>query len=305
MVSDDTEHLVFVAQSLLAHPRSPDRFGARLGWCLRLWLLSVPAGIGLGTLRAILRLWMFRGPSRSGVRSAGNGPAMRSAIAGAVLRNRPDDLEQVVSVSTRITHTDPRALTGARVVAYSAAWALRDSLAERPPLCAFLAILRSAGSEDCQWVSLVDEIGAAARDCVPVAEFADRLGLARGVSGYAYHTVPVVAYAWYLHFGDFRDALEAVLNCGGDTDTTGSIIGALTGAVVGEQGIPAEWVDGIWEWPRTTHVLREIADRLTEADAGTDASAPVPYFWPGLVPRGLLFLMVVLAHGFRRLLPPY
>jgi hypothetical protein len=30
-----------------------------------------------------------------------------------------------------------------------------------------------------------------------------------------------------------------------------------------------------------------------------------PYFWPGLLPRNLLFLLVVLLHGFRRLLPPY
>ena len=28
-------------------------------------------------------------------------------------------------------------------------------------------------------------------------------------------------------------------------------------------------------------------------------------FWPGLIPRNLFFLSVVLAHGFRRLLPPY
>jgi hypothetical protein len=28
-------------------------------------------------------------------------------------------------------------------------------------------------------------------------------------------------------------------------------------------------------------------------------------FWPGLLPRNLLFLAAVLAHGFRRLLPPY
>ena len=31
----------------------------------------------------------------------------------------------------------------------------------------------------------------------------------------------------------------------------------------------------------------------------------LPLFWPGLLPRNLLFLSVVLAHGIRRLLPPY
>src|ERR1051325_7728019 len=49
MVSDDTEHTLFVAQSLLAHPDSAARFARRMAWCLRLWLLSPPAGIGLAT----------------------------------------------------------------------------------------------------------------------------------------------------------------------------------------------------------------------------------------------------------------
>jgi hypothetical protein len=34
------------------------------------------------------------------------------------------------------------------------------------------------------------------------------------------------------------------------------------------------------------------------------ALGPVRHFWPGLIPRNLLFLTVVLAHGFRRLTPP-
>ena len=38
MISDDTEHTVFVAQSLLRFPDSPSRFAYRLSWCLRGWL---------------------------------------------------------------------------------------------------------------------------------------------------------------------------------------------------------------------------------------------------------------------------
>jgi hypothetical protein len=28
-------------------------------------------------------------------------------------------------------------------------------------------------------------------------------------------------------------------------------------------------------------------------------------FWPGLAVRNVVFLVIVLVHGFRRLLPPY
>jgi hypothetical protein len=33
--------------------------------------------------------------------------------------------------------------------------------------------------------------------------------------------------------------------------------------------------------------------------------APLFLFWPGVIPRNMLFLLIVLLHGFRRLLPPY
>jgi ADP-ribosyl-[dinitrogen reductase] hydrolase len=74
---------------------------------------------------------------------------------------------------------------------------------------------------------------------------------------------------------------------------------------VGEEGIPSEWICRLWDWPRTRRVLREIADRLAECASGENVRGPVRYFWPGVLPRNILFLVVVLAHGFRRLLPPY
>ena len=44
--------------------------------------MGLPAGIGLATLRSILKLWLFVPGRWRGVYSAGNGPAMRSALLG-------------------------------------------------------------------------------------------------------------------------------------------------------------------------------------------------------------------------------
>ena len=41
MVSDDTEHTLFVAQALLTHPDDVDAFQRCLAWKLRLWLLGL------------------------------------------------------------------------------------------------------------------------------------------------------------------------------------------------------------------------------------------------------------------------
>ncbi|NJM10761.1 MAG: ADP-ribosylglycohydrolase family protein [Synechococcaceae cyanobacterium SM1_2_3] len=305
LISDDTEHTIFVAQGLLRYPTSPELFARRLGWQLRGWLLSLPAGIGFATLRAILKLSLGFSPSRSGVYSAGNGPAMRVAIIGAVFAHDPPRRAAYVAASTRITHTDPKALTGATAIAELSAWIMRESLTQRPPLEPFLAVLRGCGADDRDWQMRVDAIEQAARTDQSVAELAESLGLARGVSGYIYHTVPVVAYAWFRHCGDFRQTLTTVLDCGGDTDTTGAIVGALAGATVGEAGIPAQWRAGITDWPRSLRLLRTLADRLETVITTGQAGAPVRYFWPAIPLRNLIFLLIVLAHGFRRLLPPY
>ena len=82
MVSDDTEHTCLVAQALIASAGELEALTRALAWRLRFWLLGGPAGIGWATLRATVKLWLGVPPDRSGVWSAGNGPAMRSALLG-------------------------------------------------------------------------------------------------------------------------------------------------------------------------------------------------------------------------------
>jgi ADP-ribosylglycohydrolase len=211
MVSDDTEHAFFVAQSLIAHPDSADAFARRLAWCLRAWLLSLPAGLGFGTLRATCKLWLGWPVRSSGVRSAGNGPAMRVAPIGAFFAHAPERLDAYVRASSALTHRDPRATTGAAVVARLAAWCVREGLSERPGVERFVEVLRVTGDDD-EWNSIVTDVERAAREDLPVPELARRLGLGDGVTGYVHHTVAVCAYAWLRHGGDFRSSLVSVLD---------------------------------------------------------------------------------------------
>jgi ADP-ribosyl-[dinitrogen reductase] hydrolase len=61
-------------------------------------------------------------------------------------------------------------------------------------------------------------------------------------------------------------------------------------------------MESIMEWPRSLRVLKQLACELA-APAGEGKA--VRYFWPGIIPRNLMFLSIVLFHGFRRLFPPY
>ena len=176
---------------------------------------------------------------------------MRAAPIGAFFRHAPDHMTEFVSVCTRVTHVDPRAEVGAQAVAALARFGMERSADARPEPRQFVELLRSVGGNCAEWNELVSKIESALARDDSVSRFADSLDLANGVSGYVYHTVPVVAYAWLRHFGDFRAALESVLDCGGDTDTTGAIVGALSGASVGLSGTPENWVAGVADWPRS------------------------------------------------------
>lgn len=295
MCSDDTEHTIMVAQSWLAQPADPRAFARDLAWRLRWWFLRLPAGIGFGTLRALLKLWLG---FRRGVRSAGNGPAMRSGIIGACLAADRAKLRAYVASSTRLTHTDPRAEQGALAVALACGYAVGQ-----PPGAvdsgALLRLLRDHCDQPqilAAWQTLERHLEAGDSP----ADFARALGQGEGVSGYVLHTVPVALYCWLSFPDDFGAALEACVRLGGDTDTSGAIVGALAGAGLGARAIPERWLANLWEWPCSRGWLQHLADRLASEESG-----PLRLFWPGLLLRNLVFLVLVLLHGFGRLLPPY
>lgn len=298
MCSDDTDHACMLAQALASSAGNPRRFASSLGWRLRFWLLGLPAGVGFATLRSILKLWLFFPPQFSGVRSAGNGPAMRSALLGVCFANDDAALIQHVAANTGITHRDPRADCGALAVALAA----RSSMGGESPaeylahLRRFLAPLGAAGNE---LVTLAERAAASAARREPTAAFADSIGCARGVSGYMYHSVPVALHAWFSSPRDFPAAVTAVIRCGGDTDTIAAITGAIVGAGVGKAGIPQRWLANLWDWPRGVRWIERVAEGAVR---GEHPLFIAPWW---LVARNFGFLLLVLAHGFRRLAPPY
>ena len=297
MISDDTDHSIFVLQSLILARNDARAFGRTLAWRLRWWLLCLPAGIGMATLRAIIRLWL--GYAHSGVHSAGNGPSMRSAIIGAVFCDQDELRRQYVEQSTRLTHTDGRALAGALAVAEVAARVARGNWRSRPPLAEFANVLESV-SENREWLRTISRIQ---EDCLapqPVEAALERFGSAEGVSGYTLHAVPFALVVWYHHFGNYRATIEAVTQAGGDVDTVGAIAGALAGCVVGERGIPRSWSRRVCDWPHSTSYMRRLASKWVNPHEPVRTA-----FSPALFPRGIVFTVIVLIHGFRRLLPPY
>jgi ADP-ribosyl-[dinitrogen reductase] hydrolase len=308
MVSDDSEHTCMTGQALLRAPHEGDRFARSLAWRLRFWLLGLPVGAGRATLRSLLKLWLGFPPTKSGVWSAGNGPAMRAALLGVCLGHDRERLRAYVRASTRLTHTDPKAERGAFLVALAAQFgAARGSQGVQSET--FLQEAREALPDiDEELRGLLDKVEDHLRRDAPAHELADALGLRRGISGYVYHTVPLALYCWLRYPRSFRQAVEEVIVLGGDADSTGAVVGGIAGATLGAGGIPIDWLNGLLEWPRSPAWMRRLAERLAQQFPVVGIPVrqqPLPLFWPGLIPRNLFFLLLVLAHAFRRLLPPY
>lgn len=302
MISDDTEHTCIVAQSLTASGSDIDVFTRELGRRLRWWFASLPAGLGRATLRSCLKLWIGVPPTRSGVFSAGNGPAMRSAIFGACFDNI-DSLVEYVRVSARVTHSDPKAEFGAIAVALATYIGCRDSNVDGETFLERLDAL--IGTDGSELIALLRPVISSVSVGESTLEYAMANGFERGVTGYTYHTVPVVIHAWLSNPRDYRAAVSSVIRCGGDADTTAAIVGGIVGAATGASGIPKEWLSGVLEWPRSVKWMRQLSTELAQSRSDRVACTPVSTNYFASLFRNLGFLVIVLFHGFRRLFPPY
>jgi len=303
MVSDDTEHAVMTAASLGACWGEWDRFQSSLAWRLRWWFLRLPAGIGLATGRSIIKLWIGFPAKYSGVFSAGNGPVMRAPIIGVSLGDQPSVMKQVVKGSTEITHTDPKANVASLAIAQASYMA---SQSKNVTMESYRTALSSLFVEEdeksvSEFETLLDKIEQHQDEQV----FAQSLGQEKGISGYSYHTVPMVIFLWLKYQDDYAAAMESMIKLGGDTDTTSAILGGVIGAAVGKNGIPQDWLVGITDWPMTVSYVEKVALRLSHCKKANlkQGSGFLP--GPLVFIRNMVFLAIVLVHGFRRLLPPY
>jgi ADP-ribosylglycohydrolase len=296
-VSDDTEQAALVAESLVRAPRDLAACVRAFRRSLRGWFLRLPFGLGLATLRACLRLIV--GLRRTGVASAGNGAAMRTAVAGVFFHDDAERRRACASALATVTHTDPRAVAGAVAVADLAAACAEATATDEAARFACHDAARAVIAEPALGAAL-DRARALACAGAAAGEAASVLG----TSGFVLHSVPFAAFCFLRFGGEPRAALVEAIAAGGDTDSNAAIVGAWVGALHGAAALPGDLVARLHDGPFGPAHLRALAAALTAARAGA-AAAPPRYSRLAALARNLLLYPVVLAHGLRRLLPPW
>lgn len=285
-VSDDTEQSALIAQAFARYPSGDAELLEDMRRSLVAWFLRLPFGIGFGTLKACLR--MTFGLRRSGVRSAGNGAAMRAGIVGVCLAFDGERRRRVGRQLARLTHTDPRAVEGALFVAEVAAGALRGG----PILCRRTLLAESARllSDPALRDAVGEGLEAATLDLSP-REAATRLG----TTGFIVHSLAVCTYCFARPMESPIESIRGAILMGGDTDSHAAIVGGWVGAMHGADALPPALIRALHDGPFGPSHLRQLGHALV------DGTAPPHWSWPAALLRNLVLYPVILGHGLSRL----
>ena len=278
MLSDDTEHSALVILAL-QKSSSPQEFRKYMRSLLRRWLLTIPPGIGFGTLKAILKMWL--GLKNTSTSSAGNGPLMRTAVL-AVLKSDSADFEDYIRVNAELTHADNRvfesSLVYSRLIQQAGSGLTAANLENVKKLTA------------CEeFLEILDSMIVSLNNNTPPQDFFESLGMTKGISGYCLHTFAGAVYPAIYFKGDFEKTLSCITEAGGDTDSVGAVAGSLCALMPGVE-LPQAHLSKLKDWPLSVKSLTRISEK----------GASICCLFPKMLLRNFFFVPLILLLAVLR-----
>jgi len=242
--SDDTEYALFNARLLLRSGRS-----LHAEMIADAWLTDIVGtantfkGAGFSEMMTIRNLRAGLRPPASGqhLHAWSDGLAMRVAPFGIVWPGDPEKAARLAETDGSVSHYGEGILAG-RLVAAAVASAL-GGVSLDDVIDSALSVI-----PDDSWCSRsvrsCVKVGRAATDVwSAIPELLDAVALRR------YYWTDVAPEAVGLAFGlvaasrgNPESAILGGVNIGRDADTIAAIAGAITGAMTGEDGLPADWL---------------------------------------------------------------
>ncbi len=259
--TDDTEMALALAESLLVtSPLDTRDLAARFTG----WYQCSPSDIGIHT-QNVLKLisngatWQEAAQKVQTQKpdSAANGSLMRCWPVAVARWDSPALLVAESRLQSEVTHPHPDCLNACVLINL-----ILSDLVHRQPGSPPDAAMRQALASAVEQVDLGDDF----RLMVDLAPVRARENLKN--TGWVRHTVESALWA-VLTTRSFEEALVQAVNLGWDADTTGSVTGAIAGALYGLEAIPARWREALHgEYPLRTGRLWfqkdfiELADKL-------------------------------------------
>lgn len=259
-LDDDPAQSVELAEALLEGDNLVERFAARLV----AWRRLNGRGMGRTTRQSIAQLEDRAPPPvaayavfRAKGEIAPNGGIMRCAPVAIARRCYPDMLVRDTADSCAVSHYAPASQWSCVIVNAVTAVLLNGGV---PDLKQLLAAARADGCPDL--VAEAKNAGVPTRFLENAARGrtspADTTWM-RGNRSKGHTVVTMQAGLWAATTPlNFEDALVALVNSGGDTDTNGALAGAILGARYGASEIPLRWITHVSQRER----LADLAERL-------------------------------------------
>jgi len=187
--------------------------------------------------------------------SFGNGAAMRIAPVGLLFWNDHARLKEVAHLSSLITHSHVLGMEGATLQAMAIALAIAEDPDEPLNTASFTSHLLGFATEDVyrSKIASFDILLGHPDDRQKVV---NQLG--HGIE--AFNSVPAAIFSFLAHPQDFTSTVVYAVSLGGDTDTIGSMAGAISGAYLGIDGLPSGWLGRL----ENRDYISNLADRLCQ-----------------------------------------
>jgi poly(ADP-ribose) glycohydrolase ARH3 len=250
--TDDTQMTIGLIESLLAHQTvNEDHLVSRF-----LANYDPRRGYGQGTRTLIAAIadkpdqWrQTRDTLFPDGGSWGNGGAMRVAPLGLLFSHDHDLLWRQAGLSAAATHAHPRAIQGAQLISLATALVAADPSISHKSL--FAALSLRASDDEYRWLlSTASHFNSES----PLNILGNSLEAHRS-------TVTAIACA-SLYPDHYLDAIARAIGLGNDTDTLAAMAGAIAGARLGIQAIPAHLLDLLEDQGKGKAYLYSLADQL-------------------------------------------
>lgn len=197
---------------------------------------------------------------------AGNGAIMRCAPIAVRWASEPERVVRESIVSAVPTHWDPRCGWSCALANLAIAGALRGEELSGRALMEQAQSGVEASIEELRQFGYTAEAPTSVQETVEESEETRLRTLVTDMQnmGYTLLTLKACLVA-YRDSESVEQALRAVVEGGGDTDTNGAAVGAVAGAKFGLEDIPEDWRAHVREIRDGRIPMEAYADRLVEA----------------------------------------
>lgn len=258
--TDDTQMAEIVLRALVADGRGPDALEPvmeEIAAGFARWSVEpqgghrAPGGAclrGSGRLRAGIH-WREAGGATDG----GCGSVMRAYPFGLFFHDDIERAEHWAVEHSRMTHQDPIALAACGAMAVGVAHEIRGST----PETVLSAMIEAAGRHDAVTAKLAESAVADARAGADAEDVLKRL------EGWtADEAIAAAMFVVARHERDLRGGLLEGANAHGDSDSIATLAGALLGARLGIEALPAPWIRDVERSADLRSLARAAADVL-------------------------------------------